>query len=295
MSLKSILFPKLNHSPRLDLLPPMQPQSGVPRIIHQTFYSRELPGTLQENVARLRALNPGWEYRFYDDQDIEKFIAESYPPAIIEYYNRINPQYGAARADLFRYLLMYKIGGVYLDIKSTATKPLDDVIFPQDEFLLSEWDNGADAFGVWGKHYELAEFGGREFQQWHIACAPGHPFLRAVIGHVLGNIDTYISGLHGTGKAGVLRVTGPIAYSLAIHRIIDKHPHRKVGTNNDLGFEYTVMPINSHKKEFRSHYSLQKAPIVKTRMVKRQLSHVYGLIQTMHDLAMRKRGNGASQ
>ena len=106
---------------------------------------------------------------------------------------------------MFRYLLLYKVGGVYLDIKSTATRPLDAVLLPQDQFLLSEWNNDNDGYDVWGKHYELRGFGGREFQQWYIAASPGHPFLRSVIDNVLANIDTYIPGLHGTGKPGVLR------------------------------------------------------------------------------------------
>ena len=37
----------------------------------------------------------------------------------------------------FRYLLMYEIGGVYLDIKSTANKKLDDVLEENDAFILS--------------------------------------------------------------------------------------------------------------------------------------------------------------
>ncbi len=287
MSIKEIIIPKLNRQPVGYDLPPMEEGTHIPRLLHQTFYSQDLPAELQQNVARLKSLNPGWEYRFYDDAAIVDFIAKNYPPAVLQYFERIDPRYGAARADLFRYLLMYKTGGVYLDIKSSATKPLDEVLDPQDRFLLSEWNNESDEFNVWGKHYELRDFGGREFQQWYIACAPGHPYLRSVIENVLRNIDTYIPGLHGTGKPGVLRVTGPIAYSLAIHKILGKHPHRIVDSQRDLGLEYTVMKQNSHKKEFKSHYSLQTHSLVKLGVVKRGLTHLYRLAQLAHDLTVR--------
>lgn len=294
MSLKTILFPPLNRAPAIEILPKLTLQTRIPHIIHQTFYSTQLPPALQENVERLRAMNPSWEYRFYDDAEIEKFITENYPAIVLAYFRRIDPRYGAARADLFRYLLMYKVGGLYLDIKSTATRPLDEVMQGQDCFLLSEWNNEIEAYDSWGKHYELSEFGGREFQQWFIACAPGHPFLRSVIENVLRNIDTYIPGLHGTGKPGVLRVTGPIAYSLAIHRILSQYPHRIVNSQSDLGFEYSVLAVNSHKTQFKSHYSFQTQSVVQLNFLKRQLTHLYGFAQRAHDLIMHFRREKAT-
>ena len=291
MSIKTILFPSLNLAPQKRVFPEVPAQATIPRIIHQTFYNPELPEALQKNVDQLKQLNPGWEYRFYDDAAIIEFIAANYPPEVLACFERIDPRYGAARADLFRYLLLYKVGGVYLDIKSTATRPLDAVLLPQDQFLLSEWNNDNDGYDVWGKHYELRGFGGREFQQWYIACSPGHPFLRSVIDNVLANIDTYIPGLHGTGKPGVLRVTGPIAYSLAIHRMLADHPHRLVDSQRDLGLEYTVLKQDSHKTAFKSHYSLQTHSLIKLGVVKHQLNYFYRFAQWVHDLRARRHGS----
>lgn len=36
---------------------------------------------------------------------------------------------------------MYKCGGVYLDIKSTNDLPLDDVLLPDEQYILAHWDN----------------------------------------------------------------------------------------------------------------------------------------------------------
>ncbi len=162
----------------------------IPKNIHQTFYTKVLPSEIEKNVVNIRTLNPGWEYRLYDDDDIVEFIKNNYEPFVLGYYNRINPEYGAARADLFRYLLMHKYGGVYLDIKSAPTKPLDTVLMPDDRYLLSHWRNGkGERFEGAGLHPELHNIPGGEFQQWHIVAAPGHPFLKAVIKKVLRNID----------------------------------------------------------------------------------------------------------
>jgi mannosyltransferase OCH1-like enzyme len=284
MSIKTLLFPPLNSLPRRSLLEPVEAGTSIPRVIHQTFYERKLSDRLQANVDHLRAMNPGWEYRFYDDHDIAEFIKAQYPRWVGKYFERIDPRYGAARADLFRYLLMYKVGGLYLDIKSTATRPLDSVLKPDDRFILSQWylPNGQFEHSE-GFIYDLRHIPGGEFQQWHILCAPGHPFMKAVIEAVLANIDAYDPYLHQTGKRGVLRVTGPIAYTLAIRRIMADHPHRDLDGRNEIGLEYNVFGEMNHVKVFKSHYSMQTAPIVRLGPFKRLMSGVYGVAQYLHD------------
>src|SRR5690606_8039351 len=106
----------------------------------QTYLSlAALPPELNDNMAHLRALNPGWELRFYDDDAVEAFIARHYGAKVLAIYHRINPNYGAVRADLFRYLLIYREGGVYLDIKASMNSPLDEVLAKNDRYLLSFW------------------------------------------------------------------------------------------------------------------------------------------------------------
>jgi len=284
MSIKTLLFPPLNRPPQRSLLDTFEAGTAIPRIIHQTFYERKLSGPLQANVDQLRALNPGWEYRFYDDDDIATFIKGNYPAWVWDYFERIDPRYGAARADFFRYLLMYKVGGMYLDIKSTAVRPLDSVLLPDDRFILSKWylPNGEYEHSD-GFIYDLRHIPGGEFQQWHILCAPGHPFMKAVLEAVMANMDAYDPYLHQTGKRGVLRVTGPIAYTLAIRRIMDQHPHREVDGRNQIGLEYNVFGEMNHVTVFKGHYSKQTASIVRLRPLKRMVSRLYSLAQYLHD------------
>jgi len=255
-------FPSLNHAPRAFPLPTITAESTIPRLIHQTFKSHELPVELRENIEKIKALNPGWTHRIHDDADIEAFIADVYGPEVLAYYHRINPKYGAARADLFRYLLLYKLGGVYLDIKSTLALPLDDILQPGESYVLSQWKNGKDEqHAGWGCARELRHFPGGEFQQWHIVAAPGHPFLRAVIENVLCNIDRYNPWLHGTGSAGVFRVTGPVAYTLAILPLLASHKHR-IASDRTLGFGYTLFQSASHRPLFGTHYAKQTESVI---------------------------------
>lgn len=235
---------------------------AIPRILQQTYPSKTLPEPLAGNVEALRARNPDWEYRLYDDADIERFIAEEYGPAVLERYLRISPSYGAARADLFRYLLIYRQGGLYLDIKSTADRPLNDVFGADDHFVVSQWDNAPGReHEIWGLHPDLVHVPRGEFQQWFIASAPGHPFLRAVIERVLGNIDRYNPFRDGVGLE-VVRITGPVAYTFAIEPLLARYPHRRVFSEAELGLRYSVMAYHAHHAHFRGHYSQRMTPIV---------------------------------
>jgi inositol phosphorylceramide mannosyltransferase catalytic subunit len=238
---------------------------GIPRIIHQTFQTRSVPPEIERNIHGIRALNPQWTYRLYDDEDIVDFIASSYGPRMLNVFRRIDARYGAARADLFRYLLMYKCGGVYLDIKSRPTVPLDDILHPDDCYILSRWRNRqGEAFQGWGFHPSVSDLPEGEFQQWHIVASPGHPFLEAVVAGVLRNIEEYDPFHHGVGKFGVLGLTGPIAYTRAINPIMHRHPHRVADSVTELGFEYSIYGTRTgHTRIFPSHYRDVSAPIVR--------------------------------
>lgn len=235
---------------------------AIPRVIHQTFPTEDLPPALRDNVDALRMRNPGWRHQLYVDADIETFVADEYGTQVLAAYRRIAPEYGAARADLFRYLVVYRYGGVYLDIKSSADRPLDDVLGHHDSFIVSQWDNVAGGSNEnWALHPELRDVPGGEFQQWLVIAAPGHPLLRAVIERVLRNIRDYNPYRVGVGL-NVIRVTGPIPYTLAIAPLLAQYPHRRVRSETELGMRYTIMPFKAHHTHFSGHYSRRRTPIV---------------------------------
>lgn len=239
-------------------IPPLPTGTSIPRILHQTYHAPPLPDAYAANVVALQRVNPGWDHRFYDYDDRVRFIHDHYGERVVRIYESISPSYAAARADLFRYLALYQTGGVYLDMKSLTRRPLDDVLRADDVYLLSHWrDDREDHFPGWGLHRELDHRRFGEFQQWFIAAAPGHPFLKAVIERVLHNVESYYSSLHGTGAYAVFRVTGPIAYTLAIEPIVQDHPYRMVDSRNDLGLLYSIFDDGigrSHEQLF-PHYN----------------------------------------
>ena len=103
-------------------------------------------------------LNPEYEYRFSDDNDIIEFLKADFPD-YLDGYNKL--KYGASKADLWRYLIMYKYGGVYADIDCKCLVRLRDWIEPESAFVTQLGTN-------------------KDICQWLIITVPQNPiFLEA--------------------------------------------------------------------------------------------------------------------
>jgi len=238
----------------------------IAKIIHQTCKNPDsLDNAISANIEALKQRNPSWEYRIYSDAEVLAYIKQHLGNSVYGLLQRLNPEYGVILADLFRYLVIYNEGGVYLDIKSGALKPLDEVIKDTDIYLLSQWRNklGEEFTGA-GLFPELTRVPGGELQQWHIVAAAGHPFLAAVIRQVIQNIESYDSRWTGVGFLGVMRLSGPICYTLSIMPLLGKHSHRLVDMQ-DLGFQYSMLATRQHKfahvRNNPEHYSKATTPL----------------------------------
>ncbi|WP_345987904.1 glycosyltransferase [Chryseobacterium sp. Chry.R1] len=170
---------------------------SIPKQIFQTFKSKKLPLITQWHIWRMKRKNPEYQYHFYDDNDIQKFITEEFPPQYIENYNKLT--IGAAKADFFRYAVLYKKGGIYLDVDSAITRPLRDLIKDDDDAVISR-----------ERHDGL-------FVQWALIFNKNHPFLKKTLDLMLDNIEThrYPHNIHAT--------TRPTVYSEAISQSLKEN------------------------------------------------------------------------
>lgn len=230
--------------------------------MHQVYLTGEMPDQLQRNIDALKARNSGWEHRLYNEEAAIGLILRHYGDDMLCNYMRISEEYPAARADLLRNLIIHAVGGVYLDIKSCFDRPLDEVVRQDDSYLLAQWRNGpGEPNEGWGLHSDLKHIDGGEYMQYFIIAEPGHPFSAAVIKTILHNIARY-RPWSAVGRVGVLRTTGPIAYTLGIHPIRDQYPHRLV-TETELGCSPSLLNNYDHQASFpKKHYSLLTSPVI---------------------------------
>lgn len=255
-------------------LPDVPMGREIPRIIHQHYFPGEaaLPAPIRGVRDALRDRNPGWTYKLWDLEAAEAFISQRFGEEVLRRFRRIAPEYYATRSDLLRYLNMYAEGGVYLDIKSTCDRPLDEVILPGEVFPLFHFPHfmadarTPDVHQHYSRtHPDLISHPNGEYVQWVIVSVPGHPYMRAVIEKVLRRIDTYTPFTHGVGKVAAVRMAGPVPYTHVIHKILDQHPHTPATSASDRGFLFSGFgdqhSHEQHNPEGAKHYSRLGLPL----------------------------------
>ena len=133
--------------------PPSEPLAGptlIPRIIHQLYNaSNDAASGAQASYLRWRKANPGWELRFYDEEDSQIYVNRWFPQFSTVYSSLRS---GIERRDLFRYLTVLRHGGVFVDVHAPAIRPLAEIMRPEDS-LVAAWDaefaSGQAAISSW--------------------------------------------------------------------------------------------------------------------------------------------------
>ena len=110
----------------------------IPPVIWQTWRNKPDPATpLGRQVRLLKARNPAHEYHFVDDKAQAAFMRTNFTGEISKAYFSIDPENGAARADLWRYCVLYRYGGWYIDLDVGCRAPLQELHKAGDELAFA--------------------------------------------------------------------------------------------------------------------------------------------------------------
>lgn len=161
-------------------------EQKIPRLILQTFRDNLVGPKVARNIRNLLETNPCYEYRLYTDEEAAELLRGSFPRAVSEALESLRS--GAAKGDLIRYCLLYKIGGVYLDLDSTFGKALDELVEPQVSCYIGLEPDRASPV------------------QWAMMFACGHPLLKELIKECVKRV---LLRSHGH----IFDATGPNLYS----------------------------------------------------------------------------------
>lgn len=135
----------------------------IPKLIHQTAKTADLDERSRHYQAIVRKLHPEWTYKLWTDEDNDAFVKTEFP----EFYPVfIGLPKNIMRADVIRYLLMDKLGGLYLDTDYEMLRPFDllnhGAVVPFENTL----NDGS---------------GNKRLGNAFFAAAPGSSFFREVI------------------------------------------------------------------------------------------------------------------
>jgi mannosyltransferase OCH1-like enzyme len=186
----------------------------IPKNIFQSWYTKTLNIKILDRINNMLQMNPGYNHKIYTDDEIDEFVNTYFPGEIAECYNRLNII--VAKVDFWRYLVLYKYGGIYLDMDSSIEKPLDDLIKDTDEAIIT------------------AEGNPLLYVQWALIFNKEHPILKKTIELIVNNIknNTYPNDIH--------KMTGPTVYSKAIQLYNEDKGiiihHNKITNSTDISY-----------------------------------------------------------
>ena len=145
------------------------PQRRIPRVIHQTYRTYDIPAVWNTSVQSVIEKNAGeFEYRQWSHTDMDAFVQqhepEFYRNTFVTYENDIQ------RVDSFRYVLLYYLGGIYIDMDNGCNRSFRELVTtmeaidPDASHLVLFLSN--DAFGL---------------QTDFMIATPNHPFYKQCI------------------------------------------------------------------------------------------------------------------
>ena len=114
----------------------------IPKLIHQIWLNDEIDSNIQKNIDFIKEQNPTYIYKLWNTENFIEFVKKEYSKEILETYLKINPSFKSIQSDYIRWLVLYKLGGIYLDIKSRPLKSLDLIIEKDDELVFYTWAMG---------------------------------------------------------------------------------------------------------------------------------------------------------
>ena len=118
----------------------LQDQQKIPLHIYQTWHTKHLSKKMKNCVEKLKKDNPEFEHHFYDIHECRTFIKENFDKEVLDAYDKLKPL--AFKADLWRYCVLYKNGGVYLDIKYQCENGFKLINIVNSKLLVKEFWNG---------------------------------------------------------------------------------------------------------------------------------------------------------
>jgi hypothetical protein len=143
------------------------PFKHIPCVLYQTWKSHQLSAAECRGAGAWQTVNPEFDYILMDnDIDSRAFVYEEYGCSVGQTYDCI--QIGAAKADVWRLLMIYRFGGFYFDLDShvKASHPFRNWGLNDADYISG---------GVWG-------------HQWGVIFRAGHPVLRTAVEHTLHNL-----------------------------------------------------------------------------------------------------------
>lgn len=191
---------------------------AVPRVLHVSWATQALPAFAQTYLETWQTHHPTWRVARWTDATMRDFVLRRFPDRVAAYDafpSAVN------RADVFRYMVLFEIGGVYVDLDVEALRSIEPLLYRVENERFendpTRWRARASCFVGQEPHAHAVVLarGGTTRRACNavMASAPGLAFWETVL-------DEVAIRAHATRvtKWNPPTITGPQALTAALER-----------------------------------------------------------------------------
>lgn len=202
----------------------------IPRKIHQTWKSSILPESTNLLANSWKEYHPDWEYYLWTDDDNLKFVHDFFPEltSIFEGFET-----NIQRADAIRYLILFKLGGLYVDVDFECFTSFEPYL--KEETCVFAVEPEEHALANESLQKDVRDSPKKTFMICNafMACEPEHPFMKLIINELFNSTLIKIPDIN----VKVMETTGPNM----VTRVYEKYNSKE---NVTIWKSDTVYPLS---------------------------------------------------
>lgn len=206
---------------------------AIPKMIHRIWIGGAEPDWMQPYAQTWQDHHPDWELRQWGNDDISSLFPlhnQKLYDRAAELFPRNEYQF---KADLLRYELLLRYGGMYVDADFYCLRNLEPLVGEAEWFATWEQQDRWIANGLMGS-------------------TPNHPFMRALVDGLSFRVDEMVGTIGTSGRPGVrpAMVSGP-KYLSHMHLV--------------YADQLEVLPVLPQRHFYPyGHYDIRRHPIDET-------------------------------
>jgi mannosyltransferase OCH1-like enzyme len=190
----------------------------TPKLIHQTWKTREVPPQFAANIATIERHQPDYERRLWTDDAIDAFVRQR-APEFADAYRSFRKR--IEQIDFARYLILHECGGAYFDLDMVSIRSIDALVATNRIVLGLECAEHTQQF---------RPRPARVISNAVMISPPGEPFWLELMRHIAAHYDD----ARPLWQRGPVYRTGP----LALTAFVDSLSH-------DAAARVSVLPASA--------------------------------------------------